>query len=187
MSICGFFKKDRSEPVQGGEQVPREVKEVFEQMQAHKMFNDPRYIAQIDYRINSRYPRLFVYDRTKQKLMKFKVAHGGGRPGDKNYDLHDGKCYEVSNESGSHLSSKGLIKCAETYYGSKGYSMRFDGLSPTNYAVRDRAVVMHDSSYVTDGNEHICGRSWGCAALSEKNSKKVIDMLKDGSPLLIVH
>jgi hypothetical protein len=177
------FKPNRSEPKPGGETIPTEVAEVFEMMKTHTAFNDPRYIAQLDYKINSMYPRLFIYDRKDRKLHKFKCAHGSGGS---NIIPHDGVTREVSNVEGSHMSCVGLFKCAETYYGSKGYSMRLDGLSNTNSLARQRDIVMHDSSYVTDGNNHICGRSWGCPSMSEKNSRRNIDMLKGGSPLLAV-
>lgn len=179
--ICRWFRKDRSEPKPGGEQVPQEVQKVFRAMKASPHFNDPRYIAEINYQINSKHPRLFVYDRLEKKLYKHKVAHGSGG---KNASPHDGWTREVSNIPESHMSCVGLFKCAETYYGSKDYSMRLDGLEATNSNARMRAIVMHKSSYVTDGNDHICGRSWGCPAVDVKVHKKLIDMLKNGSPLL---
>jgi hypothetical protein len=65
-----------------------------------------------------------------------------------------------------------------------GESLRLDGLEDTNSNVRDRAVVLHPSRAVNDGNGKQ-GRSWGCPAIDPKISKQVIDRVKDGSLLYI--
>jgi len=78
----------------------------------------------------------------------------------------------------------GLFRCAETYNGSAGFSMRLDGLSPTNNNARSRGIVMHSSDYVEDATSKICGRSWGCPSVDHKYYEAIIAKLKDGSPLL---
>jgi len=184
------FKPKRSEP-KGAEEdtVPKEVMAVYAAYRESDDFSDPRYIAQFDLKINSRYPRFFIYDTHKKVLHSFKVAHGSGRNGPKPHWKRmpsDGRCREVSNEKNCYLSSKGLYRCGETYNGKYGRSLKLYGLEESNSNAWSRAIVLHSSKYVTDGNEHICGMSWGCPAVSEKNKDKIVDMLKDGSPMLMV-
>jgi hypothetical protein len=131
--------------------VPKEVQRVYAAMKESGKFNNPRFIAEMDYSINSKSPRLFIYDLTEKKLYKHKASHGVGG---KNSSPHDGKCREVSNINGSHMSCLGLFKCAETYNGGNGYSMRLDGLSATNSNARKRLIVVHGSDYVKDAIRH---------------------------------
>jgi len=165
-------------PVEG---VPVEVQRVYKMYKESGRFGDVRYIAEMDYSITSSKPRLFIYDTKLKKLHKHKASHGVGG---KNGSPHDGKCRQVSNVSGSNMSCLGLFKCAETYNGGNGYSMRLDGLSSTNSNARKRLIVIHGSDYVKDTNSVICGRSYGCPATSWESYKQIIDMLKGGSPLL---
>ena len=179
--ICKWFKKREPETNVGiGEQVPKEVALCYQAMLADNNFHDPRYIAEINYGLNSKHHRLFVYDRKLKRLHTHKCAHGSGGA---NARPHDGYTREVSNTSGSHMSCLGLFKTGETYYGSNGYSMRLHGLSDTNDAAYRRAIVMHKSGYVKDSDASICGRSWGCPSVDPKYYKRIIDMLKDGSPI----
>lgn len=170
-----------TEPKPGGEQVPKEVQNVYEAFRNSPEFTDPRYIAEINYAINSSKPRLFIWDRKEQKLYKHKVAHGSGG---KNETPHDGWCREVSNKTGSHMSCVGLFKCGTTYESPKnGYSMRLHGLETTNSNAYSRAIVMHKMASVVDSNNNISGRSWGCPGVDPRHYKKIIGMLKEGSPL----
>ena len=161
--------------------VPKEVARVYKAMKENSNFANPRYIAEIDYSLNSKKHRLFIYDTKLKKLETHKVAHGAGG---KNASPHDGFCRQVSNVDGSHMSCLGLFRCSETYNGNNGYSMRLDGLNSTNNNARKRAVVVHGSDYVKDNNSVICGRSWGCPAVDYAHYKDIINKLKDGSPLL---
>lgn len=161
--------------------VPKQVQRVYAAMKASGKFGNPRYIAEIDYSINSKIHRLFIYDTKLKKLETHKVSHGNGG---KNGSPHNGMCREVSNVSGSNMSCLGLFKCAETYNGGNGYSMRIDGLNSTNSNARKRLIVVHGSDYVKDSTSSICGRSFGCPAVDYNHYKAIIDKLKEGSPLL---
>lgn len=162
-------------------EVPKEVQRVYKAMHDSKKFVEVRYIAEIDYSINSKNHRLFIYDMKLKRLHTHKVSHGQGG---KNASPHDGRTREVSNVNGSHMSCLGLFKCGEIYNGNNGLSMRLDGLNATNSNARVRAIVVHGSDYVKDENSQICGRSWGCPSVSWNHYKDIIDKLKDGSPLL---
>lgn len=179
--ICKWFKARNTESNVGiGEQVPNEVALCYKAMRANINFSDPRYIAEIDYSINTKQHRLFIYDRKLKRLYTHKCSHGSGG---KNASPHDGFTREVSNIPESHMSCLGLFKTGNTYYGSNGYSLRLHGLSDTNDNAYSRAIVMHKSGYVRDSDNSICGRSWGCPSVDPKYYKQIIDMLKDGSPL----
>lgn len=145
-------------------------------------FGSPRYIAEINYAMKSSEKRLAIWDREKNTVNYHKVSHGSGT-GTK---PHNGHCVEFSNVDGSHMTCLGAFKTAETYNGGNGYSMRLDGLDPTNSNARKRLIVMHGSDYVNDSNSSICGRSWGCPSVDYKILRSLIDRLKGGS-LLLAH
>ena len=90
-----------------------------------------------------------------------------------------------SNLEGSHQTSLGLFRTADTYVGSNGYSLRLDGLEAgVNDRARERAIVMHGAPYVSDANIRALGRlgrSHGCPALRPAVARRLIDTIKDGS------
>ena len=132
-------------------------------------------LAVIDYSQPSTEKRLWVFDVAADRLMYEElVAHGQGTG--ENLARH------FSNRDGSHQTSLGLYRTAETYVGSNGYSLRMDGLDPGfNDNARARAIVMHGAWYVDPAlaarNGRI-GRSHGCPALREGIARAVIDDLK---------
>jgi len=85
------------------------------------------------------------------------------------------------------MSSIGLYQTADTYYGSKGYSLRLRGLDPGfNDNALSRAIVMHGAPYVSEALvAHLgrLGRSWGCPAVREDVARGMIDTLKGGALL----
>ena len=73
------------------------------------------------------------------------MAHGRGSG--------DNYATRFSNAEGSHQTSLGLFRTADTYVGSNGYSLRLDGLETgVNDRARDRAIVMHGAPYVSEAN-----------------------------------
>lgn len=146
------------------------------------------WIFEVDYSINSKHPRFFVYNIRDNELYTYKCAHGGGG---QNRDPHDGKTRQVSNVPGSHCSSLGVILTGEHYDSEKvGDAVRLNGLSPTNTNLRARGVVLHGGQYVSDNNQNtdtsICGRSEGCIVVDDQyidyvTGGELIDWLKDGS------
>lgn len=137
-----------------------------------------RLLTVIDYSRASTQPRLWVLDlEREQVLFEELVAHGRGSG--ENYATR------FSNAEGSHQTSLGLFRTADTYVGSNGYSLRLDGLEAgINDRARDRAIVMHGAPYVSE--DHLravgrLGRSYGCPALRTAIARTVIDTIKDGS------
>lgn len=139
-------------------------------------------ITIVDYSKPSKEKRFFVIDIKKQKLLFHElVAHGKGSGVD--------RAAAFGNGDGTHMSSLGAFVAAETYFGKHGYSLALDGMDKgVNDNARARAIVVHGAWYVSEKfvKQHgRTGRSWGCPALDEAISKKVIDTIKNGSLLYI--
>ncbi|GAB2516592.1 hypothetical protein GCM10027188_19240 [Lysobacter humi (ex Lee et al. 2017)] len=134
-------------------------------------------LAVIDYSMPSTRPRLWVFDLRGERLLYAEhVAHGQG--------TGENMARAFSNREGSHQTSLGLFRTAETYHGGNGYSLRMDGLEPGfNDQARNRAIVMHGAAYV---NPEVAqqrgrlGRSHGCPAVRTQVAREIIDTLKGG-------
>ncbi|MGO7837225.1 murein L,D-transpeptidase catalytic domain family protein [Rhizobium johnstonii] len=143
----------------------------------------PRYWGIVNFDLHSSKPRLFVFDLAQANTESYLCAHGKGSEG----PTDDGYANVFSNVEGSNASSLGVYRCAETYQGTNGYSLRLDGLEETNSRARSRYIVMHGADYVS---EHFAdkygriGRSDGCPALDHRFSTTVIDQMKQGSFLM---
>jgi hypothetical protein len=135
----------------------------------------------VDFSLPSNQKRLWVIDADdKEVLYNTWVSHGAKSGG-----LYATK---FSNKNGSHESSIGVYKTGGTYYGSRGFSLRLQGLDEGfNDHAMSRHVVVHGASYVSqDFVEKYgrVGRSWGCFALPENLNRKIIDNIKNGSILV---
>ncbi len=140
------------------------------------LFPNQQYLALIDYGLPSSEERLFIFNLQNGSYEKLLVAHG--RNSGLNYST------SFSNQLASFKSSLGAFRTDDVYTGKHGTSLRLKGLSPTNSAALDRAIVIHGADYVnkelirTQGR---IGRSQGCPALEPNLSNRVIDQLKGGS------
>ena len=126
--------------------------------------------------------RLYVIDVAKGLLLKNTLVAHGRNSGDK-------MATRFSNVLSSLESSLGFYVTENTYTGSNGYSLRLNGLEKgINDNALTRAIVMHGADYV---NENVArqtgriGRSWGCPAVSQKEHRQIIDLIKNGSCLFI--
>jgi hypothetical protein len=134
----------------------------------------------IDYAQPSTEQRLWVFEFKPLRLLHHEhVAHGRGSG--------ENFAQRFSNVEGSHQSSLGLFRTAETYQGGNGYSLRMDGLEPgINDRARSRAIVMHGAPYVNPEmaqRQGRLGRSFGCPAVRREVAQDVIDSLKQGQLL----
>lgn len=136
----------------------------------------------VDYSQSSARKRLYVIDLVNSQILyHLHVAHG----------KNSGEDYarNFSNKLNSNKSSLGFVITAETYNGSKGYSLRLDGVEKGfNDNVRMRDVVMHGSDYVNPqraASGIMMGRSFGCPALSYTVSSDVINTIKNGSAMFL--
>jgi len=140
-----------------------------------KLFPNREVISIVDFAQFSGNKRFYIVNMKKGSVWALRTAHGKGSDMD-----YDGYADQFSNVPGSNATSLGVYRTAETYYGQHGYSLRLDGLSPTNSNARPRAIVVHGASYVREADV-IQGRSWGCPAVAEEHYQEVIDLIKDGS------
>ena len=134
-------------------------------------------LAVIDFSLPSSEKRLWIFDLKKRRLLLNDfVAHG--------QNSGDNLASNFSNVNGSHQSSIGLFRSAESYSGRHGYSLRMDGLEQGfNDRARERAIVIHGAKYVNPDwitTQGRIGRSQGCPAVRPEITKKVVDALKDG-------
>jgi hypothetical protein len=144
----------------------------------------PRYWGIVNFDLHSAKPRFFVFDVVAQTTDSYLCAHGRGSEG----PTDDGFANVFSNRKGSKATSLGIYRCAETYEGKNGYSLRLDGLESTNSNARSRTIVVHGADYVSESfaeRHGRVGRSEGCPALDHEYSRTVIDQLKLGS--LLIH
>lgn len=134
------------------------------------------YIGIVDFRMPSTAKRLFILDLLRSTVASYYVAHG--KNSGENY------ANQFSNVSGSNKSSIGAYRAAEVYYGSHGRSMRFDGMDATNSNARERLIVLHGATYVSEdfiAENGRLGRSLGCPAVENQYVSMIIDQLHSGS------
>jgi hypothetical protein len=148
------------------------------------VFTNEGIITICDFSQSSRKKRLYLIDLNAYKLiMHTYVAHG----------RNSGEEYarKFSNKPESHQSSLGFYKTKKTYFGGHGLALTLSGLEKGfNDKAERRKIVMHGSEYV--GENHLrrskyMGRSFGCPAIPEKQAKKLITAIKNGTCLFIYH
>lgn len=138
--------------------------------------SDSNIVSFIDFTKPSTERRFYTVD-LDSRTVKFHSLVSHGRNTGENIAT------SFSNRPHSNQSSLGFYVTGETYVGSKGYSLRLDGVDDRyNSNMRNRAVVMHDADYVSETwvkKYGRLGRSQGCPALPKEISRKVIDTIKD--------
>ena len=133
----------------------------------YKVTND-KYVVMVDYSKSIDEERLYIVNtKTAQIEMASIVSHG----------VYSGKEYATnfSNVKDSYKSSLGAYLTENTYYGHFGYSLVLKGLDKTNSNAKKRKIIFHSSKIMQTK------WSWGCFSLPEKNTRKIIDMIKGGS------
>lgn len=147
----------------------------FNLRQQGKLSNK-KLISIIDFTKKSSLKRFYTIDLEALAVKFFTyVSHG------KNTGEDEAKSF--SNVVHSNQSSLGFYVTGETYVGSKGYSLRLDGMEKGyNDRIRERAVVIHNADYVSEAwikKYGRLGRSQGCPALPVELGKKIIDVVKN--------
>ncbi|HET7897007.1 MAG TPA: murein L,D-transpeptidase catalytic domain family protein [Flavisolibacter sp.] len=147
------------------------------------VLNNESIIAIADFSQSSMKKRLYIIDtKNYSVLMNTYVAHG------KNSGLSYAEHF--SNRPESLQSSLGFYVTKGTYFGKHGLSLRLSGQEPGfNDNAEARAVVIHGASYIGDSrlSSPYMGRSFGCPAVPQELSDKVINLLKNGTCLFIYH
>ncbi len=145
----------------------------FEQEQK---LNSKKLISIIDFTKPSTEKRFYTIDLENLEV-KYHTYVSHGKNTGENFAT------SFSNTVHSNSSSLGFYITAETYVGSKGYSLKLDGQDKGyNDNMRARAVVMHEADYVSEAfikRNGRLGRSQGCPALSKEISKEVINTIKN--------
>lgn len=138
--------------------------------------NDKKLLSIIDFTKSSSKKRFYTIDLAKYQVKYYTYVSHGKNTGE---DL----AKTFSNTIHSNQSSLGFYVTAETYVGSKGYSLKLDGIEKGyNDNLRERAVVMHNAEYVSEywiRQYGRLGRSQGCPALPNDIGKEVIDAIKN--------
>jgi hypothetical protein len=137
--------------------------------------NDKNLFTIIDFTKPSTQKRFYTLDMNTLTVKFYTYVSHGRNTG-------ENVAQSFSNTVHSNQSSLGFYVTAETYIGSKGYSLKLDGMDAGyNDNMRERAVVMHDADYVSESwirRYGRLGRSQGCPALPKEISKEVIDAIK---------
>lgn len=144
----------------------------------------PRYLTIVDFSKSSSCKRLYILDMKNGKILfNTLVAHG----------RNSGNDYATafSNEEESYKSSLGFYITLQTYFGENGYSLKLKGCEKgINDNAYNRAIVFHGASYVSENfirQNGYLGRSYGCPAVPAPVSKKIIDVIKEGSCMFLYY
>lgn len=154
-----------------------------EELVERGVLNNEDVLAVCDFSQSSDNKRLYIIDTKNYRILfNTYVAHG------KNSGLNYAERF--SNTPESLQSSLGFYRTKSTYFGKHGLSLKLEGLEKGfNDNAEARAVVMHGADYIGDnrlGSAYM-GRSFGCPAVPQAQSEKIINMLKNGTCLFIYH
>jgi hypothetical protein len=147
------------------------------------LLSNDKLVAVCDFSQPSSKKRLYIIDtRNYRVVYNTYVAHG------KNSGLNYAERF--SNTPESLQSSLGFYLTKSTYSGKHGLSLKLSGLEKGfNDNAEARAVVMHGAEYIGSNRADAAfmGRSFGCPAVPQAESAKVINILKNGTALFIYH
>ena len=173
LSAAGISLKVFSEAIKG-----------YNYLQGKKLLHNINVLTIVDYSKPSSQKRLYVLDMNEGKILfNTLVAHG------RNSGLEYANNF--SNSESSHKTSLGFFITMNTYTGGNGYSLKLQGCEKgINDKALERAIVVHGAEYADENFLHsngFLGRSYGCPAVPEKVSKKIIDTIKNGSCMFLYH
>jgi hypothetical protein len=156
----------------------------YQRLLEKKLVSRTDYLTICDFSQSSKKKRLYVIDVANNKLIiNTYVAHGKNSGGE--------YATKFSNRIESLQSSLGFYITSNTYTGEHGLSLRIKGVDPGyNDKALERSIVIHGAAYVdaVRANAGIfMGRSWGCPAVPQKESKNIITTIKNGTCLFIYH
>jgi len=156
----------------------------YKKLEEEGKLNKEGLITICDFSQSSKRKRLYLIDLSEYKLLlNTYVAHGRNSGGE--------YARKFSNRPESRQSSLGFYRTKKTYYGGHGLALTLSGLEPGfNDKAERRKIVLHGSLYIGDNYRRwgkYMGRSFGCPAVPMKQSKILINTIKDGSCLFIYH
>jgi len=156
----------------------------YKKLEEEGRLNKEGLITICDLSQSSKRKRLYLIDLNECKLvLNTYVAHGKNSGGE--------YARKFSNRPESLQSSLGFYRTKTTYWGVHGLALTLSGLEPGfNDKAERRKIVLHGSQYIGDNYRRwgkFMGRSFGCPAVPMKQSKTLINTIKDGSCLFIYH
>jgi L,D-transpeptidase catalytic domain len=156
----------------------------YQRLLAQKRISNISYLTICDFSQPSSKKRLYIIDMEKVLLItNTYVAHG----------KNSGAEYatKFSNTPESLQSSLGFYITDHTYTGEHGLSLRINGVEPgINDKAMERSIVIHGAAYVDGARAKagvFMGRSFGCPAVPQNESGKIISTIKNGTCLFIYH
>lgn len=156
----------------------------YHKLAEQQQLSRSRYLTICDFSQSSSRRRFYLLDMEERRLLiQTWVAHG----------RNSGAEYATrfSNTVDSWQSSLGFYSTGRTYQGSHGLSLRLEGLEPgINDKAMQRSIVLHGATYVDAARARagvMMGRSFGCPAVPQHESAKIINIIRDGSCLFIYH
>ncbi len=155
----------------------------YEYLRNKGVLGNSNILTVVDFSQNSRKKRMYIIDMVNREvLLNTYVAHG------KNTGLD--MAAKFSNTHESLQSSLGFYITKGTYFGKHGLSLKLDGQERGfNDNAESRAVVVHGAEYIGEhrkGSAYM-GRSFGCPAVPQEQSAKIINLIKNGTTLFIYH
>lgn len=156
----------------------------YQQLLEKNKLQKTNVITIVDYSLPSTQKRLYVLDMADGKILFHSLAAHG---------RNSGSLYanEFSNKPSSLKTSLGFFITGSTYNGNNGYSLKLNGCEKgINDKALERAIVMHGADYVDEkfaAQNGYLGRSHGCPAVPQNISKKIIDVIKNGSCVFLYH
>ncbi len=156
----------------------------YNYLKQKNLLNNPGVMTIVDYSKPSSQKRLYVLDMNEGKIL-FHTLVAHGRKSGLEYAT------DFSNAEESHKTSLGFFITMNTYTGGNGYSLKLQGCEKgINDKALERAIVVHGADYADENfiqHNGYLGRSYGCPAVPEKFSKKIIDAIKNGSCMFLYH
>ena len=156
----------------------------YQKLLEKKMISRSNYLTICDFSQSSGQKRLYIIDVIQNKLITNSyVAHGRNSGA--------GYATRFSNKPESLQSSLGFYITQGTYQGAHGLSLRISGVDTGyNDKAMARNIVIHGAAYVNEARAKqgvFMGRSFGCPAVPQKESAKIISTIKNGTCLFIYH
>ena len=152
----------------------------YQILRAEGRLNDKQLLTIIDFTQSSCKKRFYTIDLDRKAVRYHTYVSHGKNTGE---DMAS----TFSNIVHSNQSSLGFYVTAETYIGSKGFSLKLDGSETgVNDNMRERAVVIHAAEYVSEQwirTAGRLGRSQGCPALPQGLCNEIIETIKNNTAI----
>ncbi|HTE30392.1 MAG TPA: murein L,D-transpeptidase catalytic domain family protein [Chryseolinea sp.] len=156
----------------------------YERLRKRHLLHKTTVLSVCDFSQASSEERMYVIDILNKKLLyRTYVAHG----------INSGKEYanSFSNRQNSYKSSLGFYITRQSYYGDNGLSLRIRGMDRGfNDLAGRRNIVIHGAPYVSTRilkKYGVMGTTFGCPAIPDDMSAKIIPVIKKGTCFFIYY